>query len=123
NAIARAPPARNAAQVASPEVPSPNTATFLPASVVTGITSPLRLRTARKTRRKRLPPPLWGRGGERGPRSRAAPYPPPDPRAPRADRPPPHGGRGLEQADRPYSNRSHALGHHPRFRVARPARA
>src|ERR1700733_6721622 len=40
-ATTSAPPARSALALASPEPPSPNTATFLPAKVVTGITTRL----------------------------------------------------------------------------------
>src|SRR5208282_4357980 len=40
-ATTSAPPARSALALASPEPPSPNTATFLPAKVVTGITTKL----------------------------------------------------------------------------------
>ena len=38
-ATTSAPPASNALALASPEPPRPNTATFLPAKVVTGITT------------------------------------------------------------------------------------
>src|ERR1700684_1279517 len=47
-----APPASSALALASPEPPSPNTATFLPAKVVTGITTKLPQFQGREARQR-----------------------------------------------------------------------
>src|SRR5208282_6137771 len=47
-----APPARSALALTSPEPPSPNTATFLPAKVVTGITIKLPQLQGREPRQR-----------------------------------------------------------------------
>src|ERR1700675_3700380 len=51
-AITSAPPANSALALASPEPPSPNSATFLPAKVVTGITTQLPQFQGRQSRQR-----------------------------------------------------------------------